>query len=138
VTNLVERNRAIDSHIQGWAPTLVIRDSLPANNKGEHEFIRITALEGEGSLARTTGVLTVTGSITRYPVSLYFDVFTSINVGTDRNDELCQAVIDHWHIAQLTPSFILFDPRITRIGEEKPRFHQQVVIDGFRDERKTV
>ena len=138
MTNLIDRDDAIDSHILGWTPTLVVRDSLPSESKHVHEFIRITVLEGEGSLSRTTGVLTVTGSITRYPVSLYFDVFTSINVGTKKNNELCQAVIDHWHIAQLTPSFILFDPRITRIGEEKPRFHQQVVIDGFRDERKTV
>ena len=139
MTNLVERDMAIEAHLNGWRPTLLIGDNLPAQTSKEKEFIRITVLEGEGFLARRTGILEVTGSVTRYPVSIYFDVFSALNVAVRRNSELCQAVIDHWHPVDLTPSFHLYETRgVERIGEESPRFHQRVVIEGFRDERKTV
>lgn len=139
MTNLVERDDAISLHMAGWWPTLLIGDNLPPMTKKEPEFIRLTVLEGEGFLARRTGILNVTGSVIRHPVSLYFDVYTKINNDTRRNGQLCQSVIDHWYPVDLTPSFHLYESSgVERIGEEKPRFHQRVIISGFRDERKRV
>lgn len=136
--NLIQFNAAIDSHMVGWAPAPVFRDNQLSATRNLNEFIRLTVLQGIGSLDETTGIYSVNGSVVLHSFLLVFDVFTAINTNTDRSDELCQSVMDHWQVLNLGDSLHLGAATVLTIGEEPPRYHAAVQISGTREERLTT
>lgn len=134
--NLQEFNAAIDAHLVGWNPTLIIRDNEPAPTSGVLEFIRLTVLHGVGFVDEVAGIYSVNGSTTIEPFILDFGVFTEINTGTERSSELCQMILDHWQVRNLgSKDLHLIAGSPQTIGEEPPRYHVAVQISGTREDR---
>ena len=134
---LPEFNFAIDDHLSTWNPTTIIRDNEATPTANTYEFIRLTVLHGLGLTNDVTGVYSVNGSRVLHSFILNFSVFTKIDTTTDRNDELCQAVLDHWQVRKLGPGLELSAGTLQRIGEEPPRYHTIVQISGTREETLT-
>ena len=134
---LPEFNFAIDDHLSTWNPTLIVRDNSPSPTSNVFEFIRLTVLHGTGFTDEPTGIYSVNGSTVLHSFLLSFSVFTKIDTNTDRNDELCQAVLDHWQVRKLGPGLELSAGTLQRIGEDPPRYHTIVQISGTREETLT-
>lgn len=133
--NIIELDDAITSHLEGWAPTLLIGDNLPSQTTNEKEFIRISTVYGDGFLDESTGIYDVRGSTTVNVFLLQFDVYVKNNSGRKRALELCQSIKDHWQIKQLgdgTATTSAADPDL--IGEESPHYKIIVRIPGRFEE----
>ena len=136
--NLVEFDLAIRSHLSGWNPTLVVEDNKPVDTKKIKEYIRMTVLDGNGFLDEPAGVYSVNGSTVLHPFILQFDVFTALNEGTERSNQLCQEVLDHWQVQNLGVGLELIAGSVERSGEQGNRYRKIVSIEGRREEFLTV
>ncbi len=136
--NLIEFDAAIDTHIAAWNPTTIVRDNDPARTKKLDEYIRVTVINGNAFIDEPAGVRSVNGSTVLHPFILQFDVFTRLNLGVQRNNQLCQEVLDHWQVRNLETGLHLIAGGVDRIGEQGTRFHQIVSVDGRREEFLTV
>lgn len=133
--NILELEDAIESHRQGWTPTFITGDNMPAPTKGEKEFIRLRTVYGDGFLDETTGIYDVRGSTTLNVFLLQFDVQVENNSGRRRALQLVQLIKDHWQLKKLgdgTASTDVADPDL--IGEVKPHYKIIVRIPGRFEE----
>lgn len=133
--NLPEFDAAIKSWIAGWNPlTLLVGDNRPSRTSNEHEYIRLTILQGVGFLDESAGVRTVDGSSVQHTFILQFDVFTRINSDTSRASDIIQDILDNWQVKRISDGCTTLAGTVERIGEEAPRYHMAVSIEGQREE----
>lgn len=98
----------------------------------------MTVLDGNGFLDEPAGVYSVNGSTVLHPFILQFDVFTALNEGTERSNQLCQEVLDHWQVQNLGVGLELIAGSVERSGEQGNRYRKIVSIEGRREEFLTV
>jgi len=134
MANPIEFNAAIESHLAGWTPTLIVKDNEPSPTDKETEYIYVQELGGDGFTALTTGILGIRGNVERHPFLLRFNIYTAANAGLARSTLLVNEVIERWRNKDLGSGVNTLNTSYTRIGTEARRFRVLVDVSGFYDQ----